>query len=133
MSETKELNKQECQSAAESCSAVARTERYARPRYAIRESERAYVVEVDVPGVAKGDVEITLEEGVLEIVGRRNWDAPKGWTALRGQRSIGSYKLKLAIGDYVDGEKISASVDNGVLTLTLEKFEDKQPRKIEIA
>ena len=133
MSQTNELNQQECQTGGQCQSSAVERAVYARPRYAIREGDTAYVAEVDLPGVSKSGAEITLEEGVLEIVGRRSWKAPEGWASVGGERSEDGYRLKLAIGDQVDAQKIEATVSEGVLTLTLTKLEEKQPRKIEIA
>jgi HSP20 family molecular chaperone IbpA len=51
-----------------------------RPVYSIRETPASFDVTVDLPGVAKDGLEITSEEGLLSIVGRRVWRQPTGWT-----------------------------------------------------
>ncbi len=115
------------------CSA-ADTERlaYARPRYQIAENDDSHFVDVDLPGVGKKDVSVTLHDGVLELVGERKWDAPKGWKALGGSDERFAYRLRLMVGDRVNESDISAQTSNGVLRLALPKEEEKKPRKIEI-
>ncbi len=105
---------------------------YVRPRYAVTEDDNAYFVDVDLPGVGKKDVTVTLHEGLLELVGERNWSVPKGWKPLGGGHREYAYRLRLNVGDRVGKNEISAESNNGVLRLTLPKEEEKKPRKIEI-
>ncbi len=106
--------------------------RYFRPRYQILDTENAYSIEVDVPGVAKSGLEITLEDGVLEVVGNRSWKAPEDWKSIDNSYSEVAYRLRLAIGDSVNDGGIEAEVEDGVLRITLPKVEDKKPRKISV-
>lgn len=105
---------------------------YVRPRYEISEQDDSFYVDVDLPGVAKKDVTLTLHDGILELVGERNWKAPEGWKPVSGNHDTFAYRLKLMVGDRVAGERISAETNNGVLRLTLPKEEEQKPRKIEI-
>jgi len=105
---------------------------YVRPRYEISEDENAYYVDVDLPGVGKQDVGVTLHDGLLELVGERNWTPPKGWKPINGDHEPYTYRLRLMVGDRVEEGSISAETSNGVLRLTLPKEEEKKPRKIEI-
>lgn len=106
---------------------------YVRPRYEIAEQDDSFYVDVDLPGVAKKDVTLTLHDGILELVGERSWKAPKGWKPISGNHDAFAYRLRLMVGDRVAEEGISAETKNGVLRLTLPKEEEKKPRKIEIA
>lgn len=106
---------------------------YVRPRYEITEDENAYYVDVDLPGVPKKDVTLTLHDGILELVGERNWSAPKDWKPIGGDHESYAYRLRLMVGDRIGDQKISAETSNGVLRLTLPKEEEKKPRKIEIS
>ena len=106
--------------------------RYARPNYRIQESESAFVAEVDVPGVARAAVEITLEDGVLDVTGSRPTFAGEGWKRVGGVDAEFAYKLRLAVGDEVDGQAIAARVEAGVLRLELPKSEKIKPRRIAI-
>jgi len=105
---------------------------YVRPRYEISQDENAYYVDVDLPGVGKQDVSVTLHDGLLELVGERNWTPPKNWKPINGEHESYSYRLRLMVGDRVEEGGISAETSNGVLRLTLPKEEEKKPRKIEI-
>jgi len=106
---------------------------YLRPRYEISEDDNAYYVDVDLPGVSKKDVTLTLHDGILELVGERNWKAPQGWKPISGEHESYAYRLRLMVGDRVGEAGISAETSNGVLRLTLPKEEEKKPRRIEIS
>jgi HSP20 family protein len=106
---------------------------YVRPRYEIDENEDAFRVDVDLPGVSKSDLSVTLHDGLLEVVGKRNDLTPKGWRPLgHAARDSYAYRLRLMVGDRVEEGKIAADCKNGVLRLTLPKEEEKKPRKISI-
>ncbi len=106
---------------------------YVRPRYEITENEHAFCVDVDLPGVGRNDVTLTLHDGILELTGERNWKAPKDWKPISGDHEAFAYRLKLMVGDRVAEGGISAETSNGVIRLTLPKEEEKKPRKIEIS
>lgn len=106
---------------------------YVRPRYEITEDDHAFCVDVDLPGVGRKDVTLTLHDGILELNGERNWKAPKDWKPISGDHEAFAYRLKLMVGDRVAEGGISAETSNGVLRLTLPKEEEQKPRKIEIS
>ena len=81
---------------------------------------------MDLPGVGKKDVGVTLHDGLLELIGERNWTPPKGWKAVNGDNESYSYRLRLMVGDRVEEGSISAETINGVLRLTLPKEEEKR-------
>jgi len=105
---------------------------YAQPRYDIADETEAYLVSVDLPGVAKQDISITLRDGLLEVIGKRSRETPKGWKALGEEKQAYAYRLRLMVDDRVQENKISADSKNGVLRLTLPKEEEAKPRKIAI-
>lgn len=107
--------------------------RYARPRYDIRETDTQFQVEADLPGIDREQLQVTVEDGVLEIVGVRSLEAPEGFRRYgRVDAESTSYRLRLALGDEVSEDRIAADLSDGVLRLTLPKAEEKQPRRIEI-
>ena len=120
-------------SAQPSANAEAKDVTYVRPRYEITDDEHAFCVDVDLPGVGRKDVTLTLHDGILELTGERNWTAPKDWKPISGDHEAFTYRLKLMVGDRVAEGGISAETSNGVLRLTLPKEEEKKPRKIEIS
>ncbi len=106
------------------------------PRCDVTEREDAIVVQAELPGVAPGDMEVTVEEGVLTIRGEKRSERreeEKGRTY--SERFFGSFERRIAIPQTVDAERISASLKDGVLEVVLPKREPepKAPaRKIEI-
>ncbi|MDQ8182307.1 Hsp20/alpha crystallin family protein [Pelagicoccus sp. SDUM812005] len=108
--------------------------RFARPQYRVRELDTQYTAEVDLPGVPKDGVELSVADGVLEISAARGWKDRADWSPLAGVAEDGlTYRLNLELGDAVDAGKISAELQDGVLKLTFGKAEEKKPRRIAIA
>lgn len=114
------------------CSAGDETLAYVRPSYDIADQVESFLVSADLPGVAKQDLGITLHDGILEVIGKRSRQIPKGWKPLGEEKEAFAYRLRLMVGDRVEEKKISADLKNGVLRLTLPKEEEKKPRKIAI-
>jgi HSP20 family protein len=106
-------------------------ERVIIPQVDIFENEHGYTVVADVPGVNRENLEITLNDGKLEITGRiaktDNGQAP-AWR----EYDLHDYYRSFTVGKEIDGNAIKATVENGVLTLLLPKREELKPRKIEI-
>lgn len=103
-----------------------------RPVYSIRETPAAFDVTVDLPGVAKDGLEITSEDGLLSVVGRRSWRRPEGWTRLHRESVDADFALTLRHDDVVDAARIQAELRDGVLRLTLPKGEALKPRRIPV-
>ncbi len=93
--------------------------------------ENEYLVEVDMPGVDKSGLEITVDGGELTIIGRRKEELPEG--ELRYSESpLADYRRAFEIGPDIDSTRIQAELNQGVLKLHLPKSERAKPRKIEI-
>ena len=123
----------ECSTACQNESTEAQRISKVRPQYRVSEGNTEYVVTVDVPGVAKEAVEVSLVEGVLEISATRSWENRGDWSPLAGvSEDHVVYRLRLAAGDEIDGNNITADLNTGVLKLTLSKAEDRKPRRIEV-
>jgi len=105
--------------------------RYLAPEVNIFETKDEYILEAEMPGVPKDGVEITLEGGVLTLVGHRSDDAPTASALYRESRGA-DYRRVLELDPAIDTDKINARVDQGVLTLTLPKAERVKPRKIAV-
>jgi HSP20 family protein len=103
-----------------------------KPRYEIREADEAWGLTVYLPGVARGGLEVTAEEGQLVIRGRRDWKAPAGWSALYRESTDAPYELALQHDNTIDVEKIHAELKDGVLRASLPKADAIKPRKIAV-
>lgn len=104
-----------------------------RPVYEISETAEAYALTVQLPGVAKANLSITEEDGVLTIRGERAWKQPAGWTAVYRETGDRPFELSLQHDQSIDVDKIHAELADGVLRASLPKAEARKPRKIAIA
>lgn len=111
---------------------VARREEYLAPEVNIVENKDGYVLEADMPGVAKDGLEITLEGNEITITGRRNVPKVSGEALLR-ERASADFRRVFELDPAIDTGKIAARMQQGVLTLTLPKSEQVRPRKISIS
>ncbi len=110
----------------------ARPERqYATPEVNIFETKDGYVLEAEMPGVAKEGLEVTLEGTEMTIVGHRSNEVTTG-SPLFQEREAVDYRRVFELDPAIDAGKISAKMDQGVLTLTLPKSERVKPRKIKV-
>jgi HSP20 family protein len=101
------------------------------PLVDIEEEDHAYVLELDVPGVKREDVNIELVGNELAVTGEIKERERKG--ALRRKtRRTGRFEYHVRLPNQVDASKIEASLDHGVLTVRVPKSERAQRQKIEI-
>ncbi len=101
-----------------------------RPRSLVQEkAEGDIVLKLEMPGVAKQDLEIDVDASELHIVGRRAAAKSTG-TYLARERPQGSFRQVYTLDDTIDRERIDAVLEGGVLTLTLHRKEAVKPRKI---
>jgi HSP20 family protein len=113
--------------------AVSQSSQYATPRADVVSKGEAVEVAVEMPGVKKDDVQISVEKNVLTIKGSKA--APenvKNKDYYLNERRYGEYKRSFKLSDDLDAEKISASFENGVLTLSIAKKEAAAARSIPI-
>jgi HSP20 family molecular chaperone IbpA len=104
-----------------------------RPIYSVEESEGAFRLTVNLPGVAKEGLEITAEDGILRILGKAGSRLPEGATLLHRESAAGAFELVLEHASNVDPEKIEGEVRDGVLVLNLAKADSAKPRKIAVS
>ena len=100
------------------------------PMDAWREGDR-FVIEFDLPGIARESIELDVERNVLTVRAERvarNGD----WEMLASERPRGVFSRQLVLGDNLDLEHIEAAYDGGVLRLTVPVAERAKPRKIDI-
>jgi HSP20 family molecular chaperone IbpA len=106
--------------------------RYFVPYADIYETDDALAVVLEMPGVEKEDLDVGLENDVLRVDGRIDFSKYKDMEPVYSEYNVGHYARSFALSDAVDQEKISANLEDGVLTLTLPKAKRAQPRKIAI-
>jgi HSP20 family protein len=101
------------------------------PMVDIEERDDAYVIEAELPGVKRQDVNIELVGNELAITGEIKERERKGDVRRRTRRT-GRFEYRVTLPNQVDAEKIEADLDQGVLTVRVPKSEREQRRKIEI-
>lgn len=106
-------------------------EKFVSPQVNIYETKDGYVLEAEMAGVNKSGLEVTLENNELTLVGRRS-DLPLGGTSLFREGSPASFRRVFELDPAIDTGRISAKMDQGVLTLSLPKSEQVKPRKISV-
>lgn len=102
------------------------------PRANLADVGNALVLTAEVPGLSDKDVQITLNQGVLTISGERKTATPEGFAAYRQERGSLKFSRSFSLPSRVDAERATASVKNGILTVTLEKVPDAVPRQIAV-
>ena len=101
-----------------------------RPAFDIRENDREYIFNADLPGLEKKDIHITVEDNVLTITGERQMistddQANNGF--LRREINYGKFSRAFALDDKVNTEKIEAKFQNGILTLRVPRLKPVAP------
>ncbi len=103
------------------------------PAVDVFEDKDAVKIVAELPGVKPGDVKLSLENNLLTIRGEKKQEAEERSERVhRYERSYGSFERAFALPSTVDGEKISAEYQNGVLTVTVPKAERARPREIPV-
>ncbi|MDF3339026.1 Hsp20/alpha crystallin family protein [Mycolicibacterium septicum] len=92
-----------------------------------------YVLTADLPGVDPGSVDLNVDNGTLTISAHRTARSEESVQWLANERFFGSYRRQLSLGEGIDTSAISATYENGVLTVTIPLAERARPRKIEVA
>jgi len=106
---------------------------YFAPAVDIAEQENEYVVKVELPGVAKDEVKISVESNILTIKGEKKQEKEeKNKNFHRVERSYGSFQRSFTLPSTVKNDKIDAVFNNGILTITMPKSEEAKPKQIEV-
>lgn len=121
-----------CGTSTTESAAPARPEFTIKPLYQLKESPEAWSLTVQLPGVAKDGLELTAEDGVIRLIGRRAWQKPAPWTQLHRESVDAAFELALTHDNSIDADRISAELKDGVLRLALPKAEAVKPRKIAV-
>ncbi len=99
------------------------------PSVDISETDKAYVLRADLPGVKKEDLKVTVENGVLTLQGeRRQRSEEKGEKFHRVETSYGSFMRRFTLPDAVAEDKVDAQMKEGCLEVTVPKTAEKKPK-----
>jgi len=103
------------------------------PSFEIRETDDAYVFKGDLPGVADEDLDISITGNRLSVSGRREAEVrDENERYFAYERAYGSFSRSFTLPEQVDSDRVQASLDNGVLTITIPKRPEAQPKKINV-
>src|ERR1700745_3492330 len=104
---------------------------YATPLVDVESNQEGYTIRAEMPGVDKSGLEITVDNGELTILGHRRSAQVSGEPVYREIRN-NDFRRVYELDPAIDTAKISARIEQGVLTLTLPKAETVKPRKITV-
>jgi len=121
----------EPQAAASAAQPARPMRRFITPEVNIFETAEGWTLQAEMPGVSKEGLEVTLEAHELTIVGHKAVEQPAG-EALWRESYQADYRRVFELDPSVDSGKISAHIEQGVLTLQLPKAERVKPRRIQV-
>jgi len=103
----------------------------ALPALDVQEDKDNFTIRVELPGLKREDIEVSLEDGTLSISGERKAETPKeGTQVLRQERFFGKFSRELNLPTPVAADKVKAQYRDGILTVTLAKVEEAKPKQI---
>ncbi|MEM7483065.1 MAG: Hsp20/alpha crystallin family protein [Acidobacteriota bacterium] len=104
------------------------------PSVDVRETDEALTLFVELPGMKREDVDITLENRMITLRGERKFEQDSSRESYhRIERAYGSFSRSFTLPSNVQTDQVNASFSDGLLTIELPKAEESKPRKIEIA
>ena len=107
-------------------------EQFITPPASVTEIADGYMLEIEMPGVKKDGLDISFENNELTITGRRSLPAMEG-TLIHRESRPENFRRLFELDPSIDADKISAKIDQGLVTLTLPKAEHVKPRKITVS
>jgi HSP20 family protein len=88
---------------------------------------------VELPGMRKEDIDISLHDGTLTISGERKRESTNGEQAQRTERYVGTFRRSIALPVRVDAGDVNATYEDGILKVTLPKAEEAKPKQIKVS
>lgn len=106
------------------------------PAMDVEEKDEAFLATVELPGLSKDDVEVTVEDNVLTVSGERKWESEEGDETKnrfrRVERAYGKFSRSLTLPNTVKADDVKADFKDGVLHLTLPKAEESKAVRVDI-
>jgi len=106
--------------------------RFVQPYCSVFETDDKVLVELEMPGVERDKIEVTVDHDELTVTGWRKAEDLSAYEVLLKERRPQAYKRSFVLGESIDSSNITATYENGVLKLVLPKAEVAKPRRIEI-
>jgi HSP20 family protein len=104
------------------------------PAIDLYESGDHFLAVVELPGMRKEDIDISLHDGALTISGeRKRENNDNGETAQRTERYVGTFRRSISLPTRVDPSKVAATYEDGILKVTLPKSEEAKPKQIQVS
>lgn len=103
------------------------------PAVDVKETDHALTLFVELPGINKDAIDISIENGILTVSGERTFNSGEQESFRRVERVYGKFSRAFRVPRDVDGSRVAATYENGVLTLELPKVEAAKPRQIKIS
>jgi len=104
------------------------------PALDVHEDKDGYTIRVEVPGMKREDIVVSLQDGALVIAGERREEKISEETEVhRQERFYGKFSRALTLPTAVAGDKVKAAYKDGILTVTLPKAEEAKPKQIDVA
>jgi HSP20 family molecular chaperone IbpA len=98
----------------------------------IFESGDVLTIVMEMPGVDRKDVEVKVEDDILNVEGRLDFSKYEGMQPVYTEYNVGHYRRSFSLSSKIDQDRISAQMQDGVLTLLLPKSEEAKPRRISV-
>jgi HSP20 family protein len=106
--------------------------RFFIPATDVFETEGGLTLVMEMPGVGRENLDVSLEDGVLRVEGRLDFSGYAGMEPVYTEYNVGHYARSFSLSDKIDQDNIDARLEDGVLTLTLPRSPAARPRRIEI-
>ncbi|MCD6460008.1 Hsp20/alpha crystallin family protein [bacterium] len=105
---------------------------FCEPAVNIMEENGAYLLETELPGIDKKNIQVKIDDNTLTITAEQD-EKFKNFTPVFKERPDRIFKRSFSLDETIDADKIEANYKNGLLTLKLKKRQELQPKKIEIS
>jgi HSP20 family protein len=104
------------------------------PNFEVKETQSAFVFTADMPGIEEKNLDVKLTHNRLTVSGKRESEkTEQSETYYTSERSYGSFTRAFTLPEGFDGDKVNAELAKGVLTITIPKKPEAQPKKVSVA
>lgn len=132
MSELMKQDMQQTERVGQRGNGNANNEAFVTPRSSVYDTADSVLVELEMPGVGRDNIDITVDKDELTVTGHRARSADEGYETVHQERLLLDFRRSFVLSERIDTGHIAAAYDNGVLRLTLPKSAEAKPRKISI-